>query len=1399
MPKNSNPQRERLRQNYAQLDALGKTIVQVLAIAYQDVSASLLSACLYRTGLREINKGFQLKNLKPVLDKLAACALLEGHSANIGLHCNPLFAEEAARMAQQEGNFDKIVAAVRQIIPAHHDQWGGRIRYRSKEIFVREARLALYEGNINTLKIALDGYYNSFHQHYDLSQLFANVYFNPFDKAWFAAQPEALRESALAEMLRSSLASFAESGEVFDYLRESSLPNITKIDAGTRSLLTTQLLLRGEWDSLQAALSQADGIDVAAGRGWLAMLRGDEATALAEYQKAHSLYAREHGGKTPLLSGPSGIFYVLLLLKNSATYAAATAYLEALERHGNPAFLYIFRHLSDLAKRLRGNVSAGKLIHNGHMYSQEWGRFTDFILCLCQYWLEPAVALQNLAKIERLSRDAEQAGYRWIAAELCALAAELDPKKTKALEKSRAFQDSNASRALLHWLHCPQSWELSLQALIQLNRPAAPDAAAAERQARLVWLLSHDSLDNTLTMQPREQKIAASGSWSKGRQIALKRLSEEHEDMDFLTEQDHRVCRRIRMEQEHSGYGYYHPAATYRFEVDAAKELMGHPLLFWEASPTIRVDLVKGEPELLVRKQKGDKLLIQLLPDALEADQPYTIVKESPTRLKLIEVKDSHRQILEILGKGIQVPAAAGEKVLEAIGSLASLVTVHSDIGGGAHDIEEVASDPNPRLHLLPLAAGLKAALLVRPFTEAGPYYPPGHGGETVIAEVGEKRLQTRRDLKQEKRLAKEVIEACPILREISDENGEWALEEPETALELLLQIQPLGEKLKVEWPEGEKFKLRHQASLQQFHLRIRREQDWFSASGEVRLDDQEVIDMQRMLELLGNSKSRFIPLGNGEFMALTQEFRKRLDDLKAYSEPTSKGLKFHPLAALALEELTQEVGDFKADAHWQKHLQRLREAQDLQPVLPSTLQAELRDYQLDGYCWLARLAHWGVGACLADDMGLGKTLQALALMLSRAEQGPALVIAPTSVCANWEAEAQRFAPTLNTLILGAGDRKKMLKELKPFDLLICSYGLLQQEQVGEMLAEISFQTIAIDEAQAIKNLTTRRSQAAMNLQGDFKLITTGTPIENHLGELWNLFRFINPGLLGSLEKFNQRFANPIEKLQDRNARNQLKKLIQPFILRRTKSQVLEELPPRTEILLHVELSKEEHAFYEALRRQALERLAHTQMQPGQRHLQILAEIMKLRRSCCNTRLVLADATLPSAKLAVFAEVVEELLDNKHKALVFSQFVDHLSLIREYLDAQKISYQYLDGSTPTRERKARVDAFQAGKGDVFLISLKAGGVGLNLTAADYVIHMDPWWNPAVEDQASDRAHRIGQHRPVTIYRLVAKDTIEEKIVAMHAHKRDLADSLLEGSDMSGKISTDELLKLMQAE
>jgi SNF2 family DNA or RNA helicase len=477
-----------------------------------------------------------------------------------------------------------------------------------------------------------------------------------------------------------------------------------------------------------------------------------------------------------------------------------------------------------------------------------------------------------------------------------------------------------------------------------------------------------------------------------------------------------------------------------------------------------------------------------------------------------------------------------------------------------------------------------------------------------------------------------------------------------------------------------------------------------------------------------------------------------------------------------------------------------------------------------------------GLGACLADDMGLGKTLQALVVLLARAANGPALVVVPTSLIGNWRSEALRFAPSLRVHAYGEsaswspsppdssdgprgagglaperpraaaarvvyGDRSSVIGEMGRHDVLLVSYPMLQID--GEAFAGKVWTTLVLDEAQAIKNAAAKRSQAVFALQAAFRLAMSGTPIENRLGELWSVMRACNPGLLGTLPRFNERFANLIERQNDRNAQRILKRLIAPFILRRTKAQVLADLPPRTELVLQVQGDDAEKAHYEALRREALVAAEKSLSGDGagQAHLNILAGLTRLRRAACDPRLVTPTLKRPGAKVTAFAELATELVANGHKALVFSQFVDFLALLREPLDAAGIAYQYLDGSTPAAERTRRVEAFQDGQGDLFLISLKAGGFGLNLTVADYVVIADPWWNPAAEDQASGRAHRIGQQRPVTVYRLVNTGTLEERILTLHQTKRVLADSVLEsdGQAPTAIPLARELLQLMRGD
>jgi superfamily II DNA or RNA helicase len=466
----------------------------------------------------------------------------------------------------------------------------------------------------------------------------------------------------------------------------------------------------------------------------------------------------------------------------------------------------------------------------------------------------------------------------------------------------------------------------------------------------------------------------------------------------------------------------------------------------------------------------------------------------------------------------------------------------------------------------------------------------------------------------------------------------------------------------------------------------------------------------------------------------------------------------------------------------------------------PAGLQATLRDYQLDGLAWMQFLREYDLAGILADDMGLGKTVQTLAHILAEKEAGrltsPALVIAPTSLMTNWQEEAARFAPGLRVLLLQGKERIDLFDQIDQVDLVLTTYALLPRDE--EKLREHHYHLVILDESHYIKNTRSKAAQTAGLLDARHRLCLTGTPLENHLGELWSQFHFLLPGLLSDEKTFNSQFRHPIERQDDPVRRALLNRRIRPFLLRRTKDNVAKELPRKTEMVRKVELSGAQRDLYETVRlamdkkvREEIDRKGVARSQ-----IVILEALLKLRQVCCDPRLVKA---LPgkknqgsvSAKLMDLMQMVDDLLEEGRKILVFSQFTSMLGLIEEELDARHIKYAILTGET--RDRAAQVAAFQQGAVPIFLISLKAGGVGLNLTAADTVIHYDPWWNPAAENQATDRAWRIGQDKPVFVYKLIAKGTLEEKIQLLQQKKSELAQSILaEGESQKMALTQEDL-------
>ncbi|WYD80563.1 MAG: DEAD/DEAH box helicase [Candidatus Electrothrix gigas] len=1384
-------------------------LLQFISIIYEPVSITFLGNCLAETdfSIPEVHR-LTSNELESTINQLRKQGFLNELN-----QCPPALAEELTREAVAQGRFTDLAALIEKKAPVSYlyGKWTTRCQRA-----LRQFRIGLYSGDFDKVDEAVTFLDKHGKEHIGTEPPAVRIVARNFDAAWFGTLPGFQQFFLLNTIIHYAMDKVCHFPAVLAYLEDEKGMTLSEDEqVPFQRMLAGYYLLQGNVKKLSSLLAARTETFQGSGfAGTLAFLQGDIKKALTLFEEDLAQLNSYAGSEGTFFFNITGLFCIFsLLIRNTEKDRILIRHSVALvlERCKGCPEEVPFRFLDAYVRSVDGTLPDMRVLTD-QLKAEERG-LSLFIAVLSLYWMGVKIPAEFQKALISLYQQAEENEFSWLVMEAGELLHALDTKyadhNNMAKNASSLRQQKNCT-SIVHIVSTDKnSWKQSLQDLITVTS----NSRKPEQTSRLVWLVQFDG--ESLTLAVKEQKKKGAGKWSKGRGIGLNRLMHP-ENFDFLTEQDVKICAALRQVGDVNSRN-----GGCAFDMNQAlPALVGHPFVFLQKSGKTPVEIVAGEPELMV-EERDNHLFIHFLQDI--GEDKVAVWPETPTRFRIMEISDKHRKVAEIINRDemqIQgIPISASKQMLDVIGNAASFMTVHSSInvGNGEQGVQVVESDSTIHLHIIPYGSGFRLEMFVQPFSRRGPYLKPGAGVANLLAEVDKRRMQTRRNLLLEEEKAREVEESCPILDlavDLEQENDrEWHMLDPEECLQALLELEEIRDKVVLEWPEGEKLAVRRRAGVNQLNLNIRTsQQNWFSLSGHVKVDQDEVIDLKSLLDKIRESHSRFIPLGKGQFLALTQEFRDRLEDLiqfgdiKGSKSKGSKGskkkdaqdaeeseIKVHPLAALALDDLTRQANT-QADKGWQEQLKRINFIQDFVPEVPSTLQAELRDYQAEGFVWMARLAHLGVGGCLADDMGLGKTLQSIAVILDRAEQGPSLVIAPTSVCLNWEQEVARFAPTLTMKTLSGVDRELVVKELKKRDILVTSYTLLQQEV--KLLETVSWQTIVLDEAQSIKNAATKRSKAAMRLKAKFRLITTGTPIENHLGELWNLFNFINRGLLGTYKQFNSRFGIPIEKHQDHAARRQLKKLIRPFMLRRIKSEVLDELPPRTEITLRVEMKKSEMQFYEAIRQQAIENIESNGEKSG-RHLQILAEIMRLRRTCCNPKLIDENTKISSSKLQVFAEVVEELLDSRHKALVFSQFTGHLALICEHLDKEGISYQYLDGTTPARERIKRVDAFQAGEGDLFLISLKAGGLGLNLTAADYVIHMDPWWNPAVEDQAADRAHRIGQKRPVTVYRLVTTNTIEEKIVQLHHEKRNLANSLLEGTDTGTRISADELLELIR--
>ncbi len=570
-----------------------------------------------------------------------------------------------------------------------------------------------------------------------------------------------------------------------------------------------------------------------------------------------------------------------------------------------------------------------------------------------------------------------------------------------------------------------------------------------------------------------------------------------------------------------------------------------------------------------------------------------------------------------------------------------------------------------------------------------------------------------------------------------------------------------------------------------EFRIDVSSGVDWFELHGEVQYGEAKAY-LPALLQAL-RSGENMVRLDDGSYGVLPEEWLRRIGPLAGMGTPDGTHVVFRQSQAGVLDALLAAQPEARCDETFTRVRKELCRFEGIQAAAqPAGFKGHLRDYQREGLGWMLFLQNYSFGGCLADDMGVGKTAQVLALLETRRELldtgaivQPSLAIVPRSLVFNWKEEAARFTPQLRVLDYTGLERKS--SDFSGYHLVLTTYGTVRRDILR--LKDIEFDYIVLDEAQAVKNAVTESSKAVRLLRGKHRLAMSGTPVENHLGELWTLFEFLNPGMLGSASVF--KLAGEAARNPDGETRRLLAHALKPFILRRTKEQVARELPPKSEQTIYCEMESEQRKLYNELRehyRNALLRRIETDGLAKSK-IQVLEALLRLRQAACHPGLLDQKySKKPSAKIEVLLERLREIVDEGHKALVFSQFTSLLSIVRQHLEDDGIVYEYLDGRT--RDRKAPVERFQNDENCcLFLISLKAGGLGLNLTAAEYVFILDPWWNPAVEAQAVDRAHRIGQIKQIFAYRLIARDSVEEKVLELQQTKRDLAAAII-GADNS---------------
>ncbi|HEX4338956.1 MAG TPA: DEAD/DEAH box helicase [Polyangiaceae bacterium] len=1205
----------------------------------------------------------------------------------------------------------------------------------------------------------------------------------PFDAEWFTRLFGGAVWTLGARILRASLEGPAPCDALLDWVKARVADVESDADrVAIASALHQHALFRGTPPGTVVGLPA----EVALG---LEVAQRFAASDLAAAERAldEALAARGRGRKPALrLDAAAPIAALLLAARDDAESRAealrlARGWTGEGEKSAARAFRTLLKYL-ELPEGTHPRIDAHQLAAGAGTWEILLSAYT-----VALHLDAPTTRASWAVLVARKAVEWRGMGYHWLARQALFLAQELSPVYAQqALTELRvdpAAWSGERALSLWHLLTPKAEWKRTLDALAAVSDAVVPRDEVAQRA---LWYV--DMVTGALGRPALQEYRADEGGWTTGRRLALAEL---HEARRGLPPEDLRVLACTRETHD----------AKRDFTNEAYEALIDHPRVVDGARARTPIKVVRGQCRIETEEDAG---YVRVVVEPEGAVLGVNVVPTGEDELVVYRVTPAMARVIEVLPHGVRVPKAEEPALVRVLRKLSRSVEVRSPVLGAE---SEATADATPCVRIAPYAGAWLVQLGVRPFGAQGRFFVAGIGRVSVTHASEGVRLRTERNFDAELAGVAALIAECPTLIRDEDEQSEaeaageahgYTFGE-QSLLGLLSELRDARTRHELEWPESSPLRLAGKVSSAALHARLRVTKGWYLVTGGVRLSEVNEVALRELVRAPALAGGRFVRLPGGDYVEVEERVRRVMAALAAARHDRRPGaeLRVHPGAIGTLKELTAPENGLAVDDEAKEWLARVENLSSKSFPVPETLRAELRSYQHDGYVWLCRLAELGLGACLADDMGLGKTVQIIALLLARATDGPALVVAPTSVCSNWGRELARFAPSLTVVDYTGPDRRGALDAALAYGagkVVVTSYALLQQDE--EVLTSIEWGTAVLDEAQFIKNAKSRRALAAFRLVASRRIAATGTPVENHFGDLFSIFRFLNPGLLGEWPEFNRTYIEPVERGGLLDPENALRALVRPYVLRRLKRDVLSELPPLTEVQHDVHLSKDEAMRYALLRRQVHDKL-FTVHGKRQNKIQALAEITRLRRFCCHPRLVFPDADPDSSKIRVFVELVSELRESERRALVFSQYVDFLGIVRETLDELGISYEYLDGSTPLQARQDRVDAFQNGSATLFLISLKAGGFGLNLTGADTVVHLDPWWNPAVEAQATDRSHRIGQERPVTVYRLVTKNTIEEKIVELHEKKQRLARALLEGTEEPASLGVDELLALIE--